>query len=54
VRVVFPEGLVERGDDYIVYYGAGDVSVAGARVNKRDLIASLDEAIKQKTGGVPL
>jgi len=54
VRVVFPQGMVERGDDLIVYYGAADVSVAGARVNKRELIASLAEAIKNKSGGVPI
>jgi predicted GH43/DUF377 family glycosyl hydrolase len=54
VRVIFPQGLVERGDDYLVYYGAADVSVAGARVNKRELIASLVEAIRLKKGGVPL
>lgn len=54
IRVVFPQGLVERGDDLLVYYGAADVSVAGARVNKRDLIASLADAIKRKQGGAPL
>jgi len=54
IRVVFPQGLVERGDDLIVYYGAADVSVAGARVRMRDLIASLAEAIQQNQGGVPL
>ncbi len=54
VRVVFPEGLVERGDDLVVYYGAADVSIAGARVNKNELLTSLDEAIKQKKGGIPL
>jgi predicted GH43/DUF377 family glycosyl hydrolase len=54
VRVVFPQGLVERGEDFLVYYGAADVSVAAARVRKRDLIASLAEAIKLKQGGVPL
>jgi predicted GH43/DUF377 family glycosyl hydrolase len=54
VRVVFPQGFVERGDDFIVYYGAADVSVAGARVNKRELVASLADAIKKKTGGVPI
>jgi len=27
IRVVFPQGLVERGEDLIVYYGAADVSV---------------------------
>ena len=54
VRVVFPEGLVERGDNYLVYYGAADVSIAAARVNKRDLVTSLAEAIKQNKGGTPL
>ena len=43
VRVVFPQGLVERGDDLIVYYGAADVSVAAARVNKEALLASIEE-----------
>jgi len=37
-----------------VYYGAADVTVAAVRVNKRELIASLGEAIKLKQGGVPL
>jgi predicted GH43/DUF377 family glycosyl hydrolase len=46
VRVVFPQGLVERGEDLIVYYGAADVSVAGARVNKRALLDSLASAMR--------
>ena len=50
VRVVFPQGLVERGDELLVYYGAADVCVAGARVNKRDLIASLKKAIETSKG----
>ena len=54
VRVVFPEGLVERGDNYLVYYGAADVSIAAARVNKRDLVTSLADAIKLNKGGIPL
>jgi predicted GH43/DUF377 family glycosyl hydrolase len=54
IRVVFPQGLVERGDDLIVYYGAADVSVAGARVPKRELVTSLAEAIEHNEGGVPL
>ena len=54
IRVVFPQGLVERGDDLIIYYGAADVSVAGARVRKRDLTASLADAIEHNQGGVPL
>lgn len=54
VRVVFPQGLVERGDDYLVYYGAADVSVAGARVNRSALLASLGRAIERGEGGVAL
>jgi predicted GH43/DUF377 family glycosyl hydrolase len=54
VRVVFPEGMVERHGDLLVYYGAGDVSVAGARVSRKELIASLDAAIRQNQGGLPL
>jgi predicted GH43/DUF377 family glycosyl hydrolase len=54
VRVVFAQGLVEVGDDLIVYYGAADVSVAGARVNKRELVDSLERAIQLGTGGIPL
>jgi predicted GH43/DUF377 family glycosyl hydrolase len=54
VRVVFPQGLVELGEDLFVYYGAADISVAGASVRKRALIDSLEEAITQGQGGVPL
>lgn len=54
VRVVFPQGLVERGDDLIVYYGAADVSVGAARVNKRELVESLRTAIAEDLGGEPL
>ena len=54
VHVVFAQGLVEVGDDLIVYYGAADVSVAAARVNKRDLVDSLERAIELGKGGVPL
>lgn len=50
VRVVFPEGLVQRGEDLIVYYGAGDVNVAAARVGKAALLASLEEAIARGEG----
>jgi predicted GH43/DUF377 family glycosyl hydrolase len=54
VRVVFPQGLIELGDDLLVYYGAADVSVAGARVGKRDLIESLSTAMTGDRGAVPL
>lgn len=51
VRVVFPQGLIELGDDLLVYYGAGDVSVAGASVNRDALIDSLEDAIAEGKGG---
>jgi predicted GH43/DUF377 family glycosyl hydrolase len=54
VRVVFPEGLVERGGDLIVYYGAADVSVAAARVDKGALITSLARAIERQESAVAL
>jgi predicted GH43/DUF377 family glycosyl hydrolase len=54
VRVVFPEGLIERDGHFLVYYGAADVSVAGARVSKPQLITSLERAISRGEGGVPL
>lgn len=54
VRVVFPQGFVELGENFVIYYGAADVSVAAARVNKRELITSLGEAIRLKQGASPL
>ena len=42
VRVVFAEGMVERGEDLLVYYGAGDVSVGGARVKRADLLDAIE------------
>ena len=54
VRVVFPEGFIERGDDFLVYYGAADVSVAGARVSKAALLTSLERAISRGEDGIPL
>lgn len=54
VRVVFPQGLVERDGDFLVYYGAADVCVAGARVGKEALLASLEEAMARGEGAVPL
>ncbi|MEO8620400.1 MAG: hypothetical protein ABI625_04990 [bacterium] len=46
VRVVFPQGLVERGDDLVVYYGAADVSVAAATVNRKALLAWLEAEMR--------
>jgi predicted GH43/DUF377 family glycosyl hydrolase len=47
VRVVFAQGLIERDGDFLVYYGAADVSVAGACVAQDDLLASLESAMRQ-------
>jgi len=49
VHVVFPQGLVEGGDDLHVYYGAADVSVAAARVNKESLLLSLAQEMASGT-----
>jgi predicted GH43/DUF377 family glycosyl hydrolase len=54
VQVVFAQGLVELDDDLIVYYGSADVSVSAARVNKHELVDSLEKAIELGKGGVPL
>ena len=51
VRVVFPQGLVESGEDLLVYYGAGDVCVAGASVNRDALLDSIEAAIAAGAGG---
>jgi predicted GH43/DUF377 family glycosyl hydrolase len=50
VRVVFPQGLVERNGDLLVYYGAADVSVAAARVATHALLASIEAAMKDERG----
>lgn len=54
VRVVFPEGMVERGEDFIVYYGAADVCVGAARVNRTALIDALAKEIRAGRGAPPL
>lgn len=40
-RVVFPTGLIRRGDSLLLYYGAGDRVVAVARGLLKDVINSL-------------
>lgn len=50
VRVIFPQGMVERGDDLIVYYGAADVFVAGAKVHRESLLAALEAALDTDRG----
>jgi predicted GH43/DUF377 family glycosyl hydrolase len=53
VRVVFPQGLVERNDEILVYYGAADVSVAAARVATEDLLTSIESEIERLQRGRP-
>jgi predicted GH43/DUF377 family glycosyl hydrolase len=52
IRVVFPCGLVERGPDLLVYYGAADRVMALARVDKEALVDSLESAIARGEGDV--
>ncbi len=54
VRVVFPGGLIERGEDLILYYGAAKVSVAGARVNKKALVESLGMEMRFNRSATPV
>jgi predicted GH43/DUF377 family glycosyl hydrolase len=53
VRVVFPQGMVERGGDLIVYYGAADRCVAAARVATHALLDALEAAIARSEGAPP-
>ena len=50
IRVVFPCGLVERGRDLFVYYGAADRVMAAARVETDALLESLEAAIARGEG----
>lgn len=52
VRVVFPQGLVDHDGDLLVYYGAADVSIAGARVNKGALVNYIEHEIASGRSGV--
>lgn len=45
VRVVFPQGLIERGDHLVVYYGAADVCVGAARVETEALLTSIEATL---------
>ena len=54
VRVVFPQGLVQVGEDLLLYYGAGDVNVGGARVNKSALVNALRTEIQFGRTAPPL
>jgi len=41
--VVFPTGLLDRGDELWMYYGAADTCIGLATVNREDLLARFDE-----------
>ena len=40
-NVVFPTGVVERGDTLLVYYGAADTVCAVAELSKADILAAM-------------
>ena len=40
-NVVFPTGIVERGDTYLVYYGAADAATAVVELSRSELLGSL-------------
>lgn len=40
-RVVFPSGMILRGDELLVYYGAADTAVGVARGSLKEVLASL-------------
>ncbi|MFP4143686.1 MAG: glycoside hydrolase family 130 protein [Phycisphaeraceae bacterium] len=40
--VVFPTAMIERGDQYLVYYGAADENTGVAIYNRDDLLATLE------------
>ena len=54
VRVVFPQGLVERGDDLARLLRRRRRLRGAARVDKEALVDSLERAIARGEGGVPL
>jgi len=40
-KVVFPTGIIEAGDEYLVYYGAADTCTAVVGFNRSELLAAL-------------
>jgi len=40
-NVVFPTGIVERGDSYLIYYGASDTAVGVVDVSQYELLSAL-------------
>ena len=40
-NVVFPTGVIDRGDTLLVYYGAADTACAVAELSKADVLAAM-------------
>ena len=40
-NVVFPTGVIDRGDTLLVYYGAADTTCAVAELSKTDVLAAM-------------
>ncbi len=39
--VIFPTGVVERGDTLLIYYGAADTSSAVVELSRQEVLAAL-------------
>jgi predicted GH43/DUF377 family glycosyl hydrolase len=48
-NVVFPTGIVERGDSLLVYYGAADTFTAVVELSLADILAALKEEKEKAT-----
>ncbi len=46
-NVVFTCGMVERGGDYLVYYGGADRVVGGARISRDALLSALQRVARK-------
>jgi predicted GH43/DUF377 family glycosyl hydrolase len=42
--VVFPTGIVESGDSYLIYYGAADSCTAVVEFSKREVLGFEEQA----------
>jgi predicted GH43/DUF377 family glycosyl hydrolase len=40
-EVVFPTGIVERGDELLIYYGAGDANTAVVSLPRDEILRQL-------------
>jgi predicted GH43/DUF377 family glycosyl hydrolase len=50
-NVVFPSGLLQRGDDLWLYYGAGDTCVCLATARLADVLAAVEPYMDGRGGG---